>query len=148
METLSKKSAWEVAAIFDYLETANVPVRVAVLDGDYPLICSLWYEMKDQSLICVSHKNSTIAKLLQREKRCAFEVASNHPPYKGVRGKADVTVDDEEVESKLRRLIHRYLGSSNHSLAHWLLSRSEDELAFVLEPQWLTSWDYSNRMTR
>lgn len=116
------------------------------MDGDFPLICSVWFEYEAGRIVCVSHKDSKLARLLQKEQRCGFEIAPNEPPYRGVRGKANIVVEKEGVESRLTRLIERYLGDTNQSLANWLLSRVVDEYAFILEPAWVTSWDYGNRM--
>ena len=51
-----------------------------------------------------------------------------------------------DVEVTLKALIKRYLGTSNQSLAAWLLSRADDEYIVEIRPAWITSWDYGNRM--
>ncbi len=129
-----------------FLESSTIPIRISVQDGDYPLICSVWYECLDGNLCIVSHKDSRLAQLLQANGRCAFEIAPNDPPYCGVRGKADVTTSNTGAEPILKRVIERYLGNTNQRLADWLLGRVADELVFTLEPTWATSWDYGSRM--
>ncbi len=146
MNNISDKSDWNASQMQSFLEDCRVPVRIAVMDGDYPLICSVWFEHDAGQIVCVSHKDSKLARLLRKEKRCGFEIAPNEPPYRGVRGKAEVIVQTDAVEARLRRLIDRYLGDTNSSLAKWLLGRVEDELAFCLSPVWVTAWDYGERM--
>ena len=146
MNKLSNKSAWDQEKIEDFLSRTRIPVRISVIDGKYPLICSVWFEHEHGKLKIVSHKNSKLAKSLIKEGRCAFEIAANEPPYLGVRGKADVESSKGGAEATLRRLIERYLGGSNQNLADWLLSRVEDEIEFTLHPAWTTSWDYGRRM--
>ena len=146
MKNLSSKSDWNQNQIDAFLKSSRIPIRIAVDDGDYPLICSVWYQYRDDTLCIVSHRSSKLAKLLAARGRCAFEIAPNEPPYQGVRGKAQVSSNRENVESTLRSLIDRYLGGTNQSLAKWLLSRVDDELEFVLTPTWVTSWDYGGRM--
>ena len=117
-----------------------------MLDDEYPLICSVWFEYLDEKLVIVSHEDSKLAKTLLRQRKCGFEIATNDPPYKGVRGKADVVAEAEGSGDTLRRVIQRYLGGTNQKLASWLLSRVEHEVKFTLHPTWVTSWDYGERM--
>lgn len=146
MNNLSKKSAWNQDQLHQFLHETRVPMRISVIDGDYPFICSVWFEHADGTLRIVSHKDSKLAKSLVREGRCAFEIAPNEPPYHGVRGKADVTAEEGSSEPTLKRLIARFLGDSNEGLANWLLGRIDDEVTFVLTPSWATTWDYGQRM--
>ena len=146
MDNLSKKSAWNQQELRDFLVSSKIPIRISVLDDEYPLICSVWFECLDEKLVIVSHEDSKLAKTLLRQRKCGFEIATNDPPYKGVRGKADVVAEAEGSEDTLRRVIQRYLGGTNQKLASWLLSRVEHEVKFTLHPTWVTSWDYGERM--
>ena len=146
MDNLSENSSWSEDEVSEFLRSTRIPVRVSVVDGGYPLICSVWFEYSGGKLKIVSHRNSRLARLLTKEGRCAFEIAANESPYFGVRGKADVRSDTSDAEPTLRRLIERYLGDSNEGLANWLLGRIEDEIEFTLHPVWATSWDYRSRM--
>lgn len=42
----------------------------------------------------------------------------------------------------------RYLGTRDSGFARWLLARQDREVAIRIEPDWLTSWDYGERMSR
>lgn len=79
-------------------------------------------------------------------KKAGFEVAVNSYPYKGVRGQADIELFENKLVNKLDPLIERYLKQSNDSLATWLRSRSDMELAIKIVPRTINAWDYSNRM--
>ena len=146
MDNLSRKSAWNQRQLKEFLVFSKIPIRVSVLDGEYPLICSVWFEYADSKLIIVSHEESKLAKTLLRQRKCGFEIATNDPPYRGVRGKANVDAELGGSEDTLRRVIERYLGETNQKLASWLLSRVEHEVKFTLHPTWVTSWDYGERM--
>jgi len=146
---INRNSAWDLDGILAYLRTQVSPVRLAVNDGDFPLICSLWFELDEnsQQLICASHKSSVLVKKLQTDNRCAFEIATNEPPYKGVRGVGQVELTQINVKEILPRLAERYLGSSNPKLVSWLNSRHKDEYLLRVTPLRISSWDYSSRMS-
>ena len=146
MDNLSRKSAWNQKQLKEFLVSSKIPMRVSVLDGDYPLVCSVWFEYLDGKLVIVSHRESKLAKVLVSQRKCGFEIASNNPPYRGVRGKADVLYELGNSEGTLRRIIRRYLGETNQGLESWLLSRVKHEMKFTLHPKWVTSWDYGERM--
>lgn len=148
MSVISKTSDWDTQQISLFLTDTTIPIRLAVIDGDTPLICSLWFAFDQQQLVCVSHKDSKITRLLQDVGRCGFEVATNEAPYHGIRGKATVEVVANSPESRLRGLIEHYLGDTNQKLANWLLRRVDDECEIRLTPTWITAWDYSHRMDR
>ena len=148
MDNLSVNSAWSQEQVTGFLTSTRIPLRISVIDSGYPFICSVWFEYVDGKLKIVSHRNSKLARLLAQEGRCAFEIGANNSPYQGVRGKADVRAEETDAEPTLRRLINRYLGNSNESLARWLLGRIEDEVEFTLHPVWATSWDYQQRMEK
>jgi nitroimidazol reductase NimA-like FMN-containing flavoprotein (pyridoxamine 5'-phosphate oxidase superfamily) len=141
-------SQWSTDEIEQYLQEQRIPVRLSCNDKDgFPLICSLWFVYHDGYLWCATHENAAVAKLLEQNPKCAFEVAINEMPYKGVRGKGTVELLRSDAEGMLKELIARYLGDSNAGLASWLLSRSDHEYAIKIAPSTVTSWDFSERMS-
>jgi hypothetical protein len=46
----------------------------------------------------------------------------------------------------LKRLLQRYLGSTQNRLAEKLLASSETEVAIVLNPTKIFTWNYTDRM--
>jgi hypothetical protein len=145
---ISNASDWTETEVSQYLKSSIIPVRIATARVPFPTLCSIWYLFDETrgELLCASHENSQLVKDLMTNDKCAFEIATNDPPYCGVRGRAIVTLTRENVESTLTELIERYLGDTNSRLASWLLGRIEQEYILTLKPQWLTSWDYSQRM--
>lgn len=145
---IPSSSAWSLSQIGQFLTGQVIPIRLAVFDDDYPLICSVWFiwDPETEELLCASHEGSYLVSKLKKNNRIGFEVAPEAPPYKGVRGKAKVSLVREGVADVLPRLIDRYLADRNDSLAKWLLSRVEEEYLLRIKPEWVTSWDYSARM--
>mgnify|MGYP003478246476 FL=1 len=140
-------SAWDQRQIDAFLCDSHIPLRLACNAGQgFPLLNSLWFEYHDGGLWCATHASSAIVPFLQRDPRCAFEIALNDPPYCGVRGQARAGLTREGAAGLLQRLIERYLGDRNPALADWLMSRADDEYAIRLDATWITAWDYRPRM--
>ena len=110
------------------------------------MVLSLWFLPKQDELLAAVHRNSRIAKRLSEDPRCAFEIAPNEPPYRGVRGQARASLETEGAEALLERLLERYLGSTDSELGRFLLGRADEERVVRLRPLSIASWDYSERM--
>lgn len=140
-------SAWSADEIEAFLDGAAIPLRLACLArGGAPLVCSLWFLRDGDTLWCATQRSARVVQLLARDPRCGFEVAGDSPPYRGVRGQGVARLSTSDGPAVLARLIDRYLGSRNTNFARWLLDRSADEVAIRVEPDWLTSWDFTRRM--
>ena len=129
-----------------FLEEMEIPLRLScITTAGWPIIVSLWYIYKDGTLICSSQKSSKMVQFLEQNPRCAFEVANEKPPYRGVRGNGTAALVEDGAIEILEALINRYLGGTDSNLAKYLLSR-EGEVAIVITPHKIYSWDYSERM--
>lgn len=130
-----------------HLRDTVVPVRLACLTASgWPLVVSLWFLYRDGALWCASRPAARVVQHLARDERCAFEVAADTPPYKGVRGQARARVIHGGGGRLLGELIERYLGDRDSPLARRLLSDAADEVAIRIAPTRLASWDFSERM--
>jgi hypothetical protein len=148
MDSLSADSAWQVDKLQDFLETYRSPLRLAVLsDSDFPLICSLWFAYEEGRLFCATTRQAKVVECILANPRCGFEVASNEPPYFGVRGRGLATISTDGSMDLLGKLVDRYLGSRETKFSRWLLSRADDEVTIEIDIRWMTSWDYSGRMS-
>ena len=79
-----------------FLDESVIPLRLAaVAPSGWPLVVSLWFARDDETLVCATQRSSPLVAALAREPRCAFEVAGCEPPYRGVRGRATVTVEPD-----------------------------------------------------
>lgn len=138
---------WGRADVQRFLEQERSPLRLAVNGRDgVPRVASLWFQAERGRLWCATHTNALITRLLREDPRVAFEISVNEPPYKGVRGQARVELLPAQGGQYLEQLLQRYLGGTDSDLARWLLSRAADEVALCLQPIWMTSWDFSDRM--
>jgi dienelactone hydrolase len=108
MSIVRSSSAWDLQQINDFLHAAVIPIRLACSDKEgVPLICSLWYLYADNALWCATQQSASVATLLERTPKCAFEVAPESMPYRGVRGQGRVTVMPDEGAATLQQLIAR-----------------------------------------
>jgi nitroimidazol reductase NimA-like FMN-containing flavoprotein (pyridoxamine 5'-phosphate oxidase superfamily) len=143
---LKRNSAWDRQGVARFLNDAVVPLRLGVESKHNPLIVTLWFEFRDDAIWCAAHRDSLVVKVLQDNPACAVDISTNDIPYRGVRGAGTAACLPAEGAEALARLIERYLGGDDSQLARWLKSREDDEVALKIMPNWLTSWDFSERM--
>ena len=147
MPAIRRTGPWTESQVWDFIAEQRIPIRLAANTATgFPVVLSLWFLPENEQLLAAVHQDARIAKRLEADPRCAFEIAPNEPPYRGVRGQAIATLETEGAGTLLERLLHRYLGSTDSSLGRFLLARAEEELIVRLQPTWMGSWDYSRRM--
>jgi hypothetical protein len=138
---------WSEEEVAEFLSRAAIPIRVAAnTPGGFPVIVSLWFLHEGDELLAAIHRDSRLAKRLGEDSRCGFEIAVNDPPYRGVRGQGEARLERDGARELLERLLVRYLDSTDSSLGRFLLGRADEELVVRLQPSWIASWDYSDRM--
>jgi hypothetical protein len=138
---------WSAREAAEYLDQANIPLRLATLTSSgWPQVTSLWFVRDGDELLCATQHDAGVARALRRDARCSFEVAGEDPPYFGVRGQAIARVDPAGAGDVLAALIGRYVGDTQSDLARWLLSRADDEVVLRLTPRRIATWDYRARM--
>lgn len=141
------RGPWSSSRIETFVTETVIPMRLScVASTGYPLVTSLWFLWQDDYFWCAVQAHSRVAAHCRRNNRCGFEIAGDQPPYRGVRGLADVAIVPEAGERVLRGCIARYLGDEQSDLAQWLLGRVSTEVALRIEPRRIFSWDYSGRM--
>ncbi|MFN2377756.1 MAG: pyridoxamine 5'-phosphate oxidase family protein [Candidatus Binatia bacterium] len=139
---------WDSQQLEKHLSESTIPLRLACSGrSGWPLVVSLWYLYRDGRLWCACQKDSTVISFLENDPRCAFEVAGDQPPYRGARGRGRATLDRARGGEILEALLGRYDISPRAGLGRWLLSRRDAEVAIGIEPTWLGSWDFTERMS-
>lgn len=139
--------AWSADEVERFLDEATVPVRLAChTPSDRLWLVTLWYEFADETFLCATGRDAKIVEYLEGDASVAFEVSTNEPPYRGVRGNGRAVIGPDPDKAVLRSLLERYLGGTDSRLADRLLADDRDEVAIRLEPDRLYSWDYTERM--
>ncbi len=145
---MERRGAFSREQIDRHLRETTIPLRLACVDPDgAPLVLSLWYLWRDDSIWCATSPGARVVALLRDEPRCGFEVARDEPPYRGVRGQGRAELVPEMGGSILEALVDRYVGTRESGFARWLLSRRNDEMAIRIVPTKLSSWDFARRMS-
>jgi len=106
----------------------------------------MWYLYKDGKFYLATPATAKVVSYLKNNPKCAFEVASDNPPYCGIRGHAKVKIKDSIGLSILKELLKRYIGDLESPLAKKLLSRDLPEVAIELSPKSIYKWDFTDRM--
>lgn len=131
----------------EFLHNMLIPIKLAVIKKTgYPVVLSLWYLYKDNKLYCATRKDARVVKYIQQNNKCAFEIASERPPYKGLRGEGRIYIDHEKGPFILRQLIQKYLKDKESKLKSFLTKNIAEEVAIeVVIEKWF-GFDYSSRM--
>ena len=145
MTTFAGRWSREEAASF--LREATVPVRIACERPDGALwMLSLRFRYREGALWCATASDADVVGYLGRDGRVVFEVSTNEPPYRGVRGDGTATVAGDDDTELLRDLLERYLGGAESTLTRRLLDEKRDEAVVRVEPNRAYSWDFADRM--
>lgn len=107
---------------------------------------SLWYRYQDGQFEMATAANAEVVRYLRADADVAFEVSTNKPPYRGIRGAGTASIEPDENKAVLGDLIERYLGGTDSELARYLLGADREEVRIIVNPSKLYSWDYSDRM--
>ena len=139
--------AWDAERLEAFLTKTTIPVRIATHRGDGSLwMVTLWYRYRDGSFDCATWADADIVRFLENDSEVAFDISTNDPPYRGVRGNGTAAMSPDDDKVVLRSLIERYLGGTDSSLAEWLLADDREEVHIRIQPESMYSWDYADRM--
>ena len=131
----------------DYFQNTVIPLRLSCNStASWPVVLSLWYLFEDGAFYCATPRKARVVKYLKADPRCAYEIASDSPPYCGVRGRALATIHENLGIEILERLLIRYQGTTANKLARSLLGRSQAEVAIRITPESYHTWNFSSRM--
>ena len=146
LEPSKSYGAWSGTEVERFLQENRIPLRLSFESRNGPIIVPLWFEYRDSRMVSCSPEESTLVKSLKARPAVAFDVSTNDLPYRGVRGRGRAACTTATDNAQLETLLTKYLGGTDGQLAQWLLNRSGRESIIIIEPEWLTSWDFSERM--
>ena len=133
-----------------FLSDSKLNLHLGTVDAElYPNIHPTWYiydESKDTIFVETS-KHSKKINNLKRNDKIYFCVDDGNPPYKGIRGKGNVRIltDPDANFPIAKKIMLKYLGSTDHPMAKTLLEnvRNGNSVALEIKPIYYSTWDYS-----
>ena len=126
-----------------------VPLRLACLtNSGWPMIVPLWFKFLNDRFYCATQEDAKIISYLKKDNRCAFEISSEIPPYRGIRGQGKTIIKKELGINILQTIIEKYIQKKDTNLTTFLLKRKENEVAIEIIPIKIFYWDYTNRMKK
>jgi len=138
---------WDAEDILAFLDRTRVPMRIAVnRPSGYPMVTPIWHHWADGAIWSATRPNSALARALERDDRCAFDISIDQPPYKGIRGKGRVLLE-KDGGVLLGILIDKFMSNEAPRFREMLLRKADDEYAIKIIPERLTSWDFTQRMS-
>ncbi len=137
---------WDRDRVDEFLEGARIPVRVGCrTPADEPWIVSLWFAW-DGAVHCATGADADLIAFLEHDARVSFDVSTNDPPYRGVRGRGTATVSPDEGKGQLRALFEKYLDGTDNELGRRLLRPEREEVHVRIDPDRIHTWDFTGRM--
>ena len=144
---MNVEGAWSTERAAQFLRERTIPVRLACHTPSGGLwMLSLWYRYREGQVECATGANADVVRFLRRDPAVAFEISTNQPPYRGVRGAGTVDIAPDENKETLAALVDRYLGDTNEGLAKRLLDPEREEVRLTVDIERASTWDFSNRM--
>jgi len=129
------------------IDEAKIPIRLACITTvGLPIVMSLWYTVIDEKIYCATQKKAKIISYIQNNPIVGFEIATDSPPYRGIRGHGKVKIIEHMGKDILQILIEKYLGKKTSTLSEFLKMNSENEVAIQITPEKIFTYDYSKRM--
>ncbi len=138
---------WTREQVERFARASIIPARISFLGAaGEPRLVSLWFHWDDSTLWLATGHDAYLARRLAEDPRCGFEISSETPPYRGVRGSGSARLVAERGREVLDRLLERYRVDPDSELASGLRARSSDEVAIAIDVERLSSWDFGDRM--
>ncbi|THE65546.1 pyridoxamine 5'-phosphate oxidase family protein [Salinadaptatus halalkaliphilus] len=142
------------AQIADFLTDDPIPIRLGCRTPAGELwMLSMWYRHRESDdtddewvLECATNADAKVVTYLRESPDVAFEVSTNRPPYRGVRGRGTATIDPDPDKTVLRALLERYLGGTDSELATNLLKEDRTEVTITISPSTVYGWNFADRM--
>lgn len=124
-----------------------VPLRLACFTpSGWPIIIPLWFTFINNRFYCATQENAKIIRYLKKEPKCAFDISTENPPYKGIRGQGKTIVNKDRRLEILEIVIQKYIQNKYENLRKYLLKNKENEVAIEIIPIKIFYWDYTDRM--
>jgi general stress protein 26 len=141
--------------VMHFLVNSKKNVHISTLDekGE-PNIHPTWFyfDNNNEKIYIESGEDAKKTRNLRRNNIIYYCIDDDNIPYKGVRGKGTVRIS-EDVNHNLpiiEKIVVRYLGSTDHTIAQAIISsiRKGDAIILEITPKFYATWDHSKGKNR
>ena len=136
--------------INDFLASSKLNIHLGTIDDNgYPNVHPTWYyfDSTNKKIYIETSKLSKKTDNLRKNKNLYFCIDDPNPPYKGVKGRGTGRIHDDINHNILiaEKIMTKYLGSMQHSMAQKLMSfvKNGDSVIIEISPMYFSTWDYS-----
>ncbi|MDQ2685652.1 MAG: pyridoxamine 5'-phosphate oxidase family protein [Thermoproteota archaeon] len=138
----------------NFLES-KLNLQLATIDEEgYPSIQPLWflYE-KETGKIYISTQKITrkVRNLYNNSNKIYFSIDDENFPYKGVKGRGIARISEDVDWNKpiIEKIIIKYLGTLDNSLAQMIIENAKKGIQIVIEitPKFFSAWDFGKSMS-
>lgn len=138
--------------IIDFLRNSKLNLQLGTIDKNgEPNIHTVWYFYENGSLYVETSKTSKKVQNIAINNNIYFSIDDEAIPYKGVRGKAIVSISDD-IDQNLpiaEKIMLKYTGSLDNPIAKFLLDGVKNGISVILHitPKFYSTWDHSSGIT-
>jgi nitroimidazol reductase NimA-like FMN-containing flavoprotein (pyridoxamine 5'-phosphate oxidase superfamily) len=136
--------------INDFLASSKLNIHLGTIDDNgYPNVHPTWYyfDSTNKKIYIETSKLSKKTDNLRKNKNLYFCIDDPNPPYKGVKGRGTGRIHYDINHNILiaEKIMTKYLGSMQHSMAQKLMSfvKNGDSVIIEISPMYFSTWDYS-----
>ena len=133
----------------NFLES-KLNLQLATIDEEgYPSIQPLWflYEKETGKIYISTQKITRKARnLYNNSNKIYFSIDDENFPYKGVKGRGIARISEDMDWNKpiIEKIIIKYLGTLDNSLAQMIIENAKKGIQIVIEitPKFFSAWDF------
>lgn len=138
--------------ILDFLSTGKLNIHLGTEDEKgHANVHPAWYlyDPSREKIYLETSKQAKKTHNIRKNENVYFCIDDPNPPYKGVRGKGRARIH-EDIDFNVpiaEKIMVKYLGSTQHTMAKTLLDMQKKGQSVVLEisPKYYSTWDYSKQ---
>ena len=145
---MEKNSIFAVMDVDEFLSKSTLNLLLGTIDNKgEPNVHPVWYLYDNGKLFVETSKTSLKVRNIKNKNTVYFCIDDETKPYKGVRGKATVSISDniEKNTPIAEKIMIKYTGNLDNDVAKFLMDGVKNGLSVLLEitPKYFATWDHS-----
>ena len=142
-------SKFSESQVNEFLTKSKLNLLLGTIDEkNEPNVHPVWYLYENERLYIETGKTTKKTQNIRNNNDAYFCIDDEQIPYKGVRGKATVTIIDDVSKTLpiAEKIMIKYTGDLENKVAKFLLDgvKNGSSVILELEPKYFATWDHSN----